>query len=87
MNTTKYLNEKTQKITIDQLKMMSYYIMKMTSIAFYKPENITIIETFLFLKYCNYQMYEIYFEYFEFIYKIRMLYYNYNNREKKSFWI
>ena len=24
-------------------------------------------------------------KYFEFIYKIRMLYYNYNNREKKSF--
>ena len=56
---TKYLNDKTQKVRIEQLKMMSYYIMKMTSIAFYKPENITIIETFLFLKYCNYQMYEI----------------------------
>ena len=54
-NTTKYWNEKRQKLRIEQLKMMSYYKMKMTSIAFYMAETIPIIETFLFLNNCNYQ--------------------------------
>ena len=52
---TKYWNEKRQKLRIEQLKMLSYYKMKMTSIAFYMAETIPIIETFLFLNNCNYQ--------------------------------
>ena len=38
---------KNKKIRIEQLKMMSYYKMKMKSIAFYITETIPIIETFL----------------------------------------